>query len=226
MEIILTGRRQERLEQIAKDLSSPDLVTVHTFAFDIRDRSAVEKFVNENEKLLSNLDVLVNNAGLAAGLEEFPEANLDDWDAMIDTNIKGLLYITRGIIPHMKKRKHGHIINIGSIAGHTIYPKGAVYCATKHAVKVINEGIRMDTLGTGIRVTSVDPGMVETEFSLVRFKGDEAKAKKVYEGLTPLTPEDIAETVYWCLARPPHVNIQEVIIMPTDQASVRDVNRK
>jgi len=223
--LILTGRRKNRLESITKELNS-SLVTVHPFAFDIQNRKEVEDFLSTNKTLLEDTDILINNAGLASGMEDFAHANIDDWETMIDTNIKGLLYITHGILPFMMSRHSGHIVNIGSIAGRSVYPKGSVYCATKHAVRAINDSLRIDTLGSGVKVSSVDPGMVETEFSLVRFKGDEEKAKSIYHGLTPLSPEDVAESVYWCTSQPKHVNVQEILLMPTDQASVRDVYRK
>ncbi len=220
--LILTGRRKDRLEKIQAELTS-NSVQVETHVFDVRSREECEAFLTKIEN--TPIDTLINNAGLAAGRESIQAGDIDDWETMIDTNVKGLLYITRGILPGMIERKSGHIVNLGSIAGHAVYPNGNVYCATKYAVRALTEAMRIDTLGSGVRVTSVDPGMVETEFSLVRFKGDEAKAKSVYAGLEPLTPEDIAETIYWCLARPPHVNIQEVVLMPTCQASTRDIAR-
>lgn len=220
--LMLTGRRQDRLEKICAEIGQD---RAKAFTFDIRVRSQVEKFVKENEADLKNLSVLINNAGLAAGLASFQDASLEDWEAMIDTNLKGLLYITRAILPFMIKNKEGHIVNLGSIAGREVYPKGHVYNATKFAVRALNEGLRIDTLGSGVRVTSIDPGMVETEFSLVRFKGDQEKAKSVYAGMKPLRAEDIAEAIAWSLKRPKHVNVQEILLMPTDQASVRDVHR-
>jgi len=196
------------------------------FKLDVRHRDEVNQVLNNLPDEWKKIDVLINNAGLAAGLDNIQDANIQDWEDMIDTNIKGLLYITRNILPHMVKRNLGHIINIGSISGHEIYPKGAVYCATKHAVDVLSRGLRMDLLGTKIRVSSVDPGMVETNFSHVRFKGDSKRAKAVYDGMTPLTPEDIADAVLYCATRPPHVNINDMIIMPTDQACATMVSRK
>jgi 3-hydroxy acid dehydrogenase/malonic semialdehyde reductase len=219
--LILTGRRENRLNEIRQQLPH-----VKTAAFDIRRKEEVAQFLQDFAADLKNCTVLVNNAGLAAGLAPFQTADIADWDEMIDTNLKGLLYLTRGILPLMIARGEGHIVNMGSIAGHLVYPKGHVYNATKFAVKALNEALRLDLLGTGIRVTSIDPGMAETEFSLVRFKGDAEKAKSVYQGMEPLQPEDIAETIFWCLDRPRHVNIQEVIVMPTEQASPRDVFRK
>lgn len=224
--LILAGRRADRLTKICKRLSKKNILSAQPVCFDIRDRRSVDKFAREQSKILQNVDILLNNAGLAAGRDAFQNASVDDWEAMIDTNIKGLLYVTKRIVPHMIARKRGHIINIGSVAGHYTYPQGAVYCATKFAVRAINEGLRMDLLGSGVRVSSIDPGMVESEFSLVRFKGDEKAAKAVYNGMQPLTPEDIANTIFWVSEQPAHVNIQDIIIMPTDQASIRDIARK
>ena len=213
----LTGRRLDRLESLVNEIG-PE--RSRAFCFDIRDRVAVESFARETVR--ERVTVLVNNAGLAAGLDLFQESNIDDWEQMIDTNLKGLLYITRALLPDMLRRREGHVVNLGSIAGHLMYPKGHVYAATKFAVRALNEALRIDTLGSGIRVTSIDPGLAETEFSMVRFKGDKQKATSVYQGMRPLTASDIAETVLWCLDRPSHVNIQDLIIMPTDQASPRD----
>jgi 3-hydroxy acid dehydrogenase / malonic semialdehyde reductase len=167
----------------------------------------------------------VNNAGLGRGLDRLPAGEPEDWDAMIDTNVKGVLYVTHAVVPAMVARGRGHIVNLGSVAGHEVYPGGAVYCATKHALGAITRGLRMDVLGTGVRVSTVDPGMVETEFSVVRFKGDQQRAKRVYEGLTALAAADIADAVLWCATRPPHVNVDEIIIKPTDQASATQVHR-
>lgn len=223
--LILTGRRADRLAALREELEK-GTVRVHTASFDIRDARAVEQFALEKAALLNNLDVLVNNAGLAAGLSTLQDGSLADWEAMIDTNVKGLLYMTRQILPGMVARKSGHIVNIGSIAGKEIYPRGNVYCATKHAVAVLTDAMRIDAVGSNVRFTNVSPGKAETEFSLVRFKGDEARAKAEYEGMRPLRPEDVAEAVLWSLSRPPHVNIQEILIMPTDQASTRDIHQK
>ena len=201
------------------------------FAFDIMygDVSNYESslaMVEGIESTIGPIDILVNNAGLAAGLDTIQEGNIQDWDDMIDTNVKGLLYVTREILPQMIARKAGHIINIGSIAGHAVYPKGAVYCATKQAVNAITNGLRLDLLGTKIRVSTVDPGAVETNFSIVRFKGDTQRAAAVYEGMEALTPNDVADAVLYCATRPPHINISEVIIMPTDQASAGMISRR
>jgi 3-hydroxy acid dehydrogenase / malonic semialdehyde reductase len=169
---------------------------------------------------------LINNAGLSRGLEKLYEGSPDDWDEMIDTNLKGLLYVTRTLLPGMVERGKGHVINLGSIAGHQTYPNGNVYCATKAAVRALTEGIKMDLLGTPIRVSSIDPGLVETEFSNVRFHGDGDRAQRVYQGMTPLTPDDIAEIVLFCASRPPHVNISELLVVPTDQSSSTMVYRR
>jgi 3-hydroxy acid dehydrogenase / malonic semialdehyde reductase len=216
----LTGRRKDRLDALVKEVGAD---RAHGFAFDIRDREAVETFARTPGA--DKITVLVNNAGLAAGLDLFQESNVDDWEQMIDTNVKGLLYITRALLPGMIERKLGHVVSLGSIAGHLMYPKGHVYAATKFAVKALNEALRIDTLGSNVRFTSVDPGMAETEFSVVRFKGDQSKADSVYKGMRPLQAQDIAETILWSLERPAHVNIQQVVIMPTDQATPRDVSR-
>lgn len=223
--LILTGRRKERLDKLAAELSA-DSVKASGFVLDVRSSSGVQNFVNANGALLEGLDILVNNAGLAAGLSRIQDGDLEDWETMIDTNIKGILYMTRALLPAMVKARKGHIVNIGSIAGREVYPNGNVYCATKHAVRALNEAMRIDTVGSKVRVTSIDPGMVETEFSLVRFKGDREKARAVYAGMRALTPEDIAEAILWSLSRPAHVNIQEILIMPTDQAGPRDVHRE
>ena len=216
----LTGRRKDRLDALVKELGT---ARAEGFAFDIRDRQAVENFARSAG--CEKITVLINNAGLAAGLDLFQDAKVDDWEQMIDTNIKGLLYTTRAILPGMLARKTGHIVNLGSIAGHTMYQKGHVYAATKFAVRALTDALRIDTLGSGIRVTSIDPGMAETEFSVVRFKGNQEKAASVYKGMRPLSADDVAEAILWSLDRPAHVNVQEIILMPTDQATPRDVHR-
>jgi 3-hydroxy acid dehydrogenase/malonic semialdehyde reductase len=221
--LMLTGRRRDRLEAVAREIGED---RARVYPFDIRNRRAVELFAHDYASELKNVSVLINNAGLAAGLDTFQEASLDDWDQMIDTNVKGLLYISRLVMPHLIARGEGHVVNIGSIAGRDVYPKGHVYNATKFAVRALTEAMRIDTLGTGVRVTSIDPGMAETEFSVVRFKGDEERAGSVYKGMRALSAEDIAEAILWSLDRPAHVNVQEILLMPTDQASARDVHRK
>lgn len=224
-DLIITGRRSDRLQKLKSDWEKKYKITVTALHFDIRQFNEVEKAVKDLGELAGKTDILVNNAGLAAGLSSLQEGNLDHWERMIDTNVKGLLYITKLIAQKMVLNKKGHIINIGSIAGKEVYANGNVYCATKHAVDALNKSMRIDLLPYNIKVTAINPGMVETEFSIVRFDGDEDKAKKVYQGMQPLTPEDIAETAYWVATRPAHVNINDIIIMPTVQASATNVNR-
>ncbi|RUS95904.1 short-chain dehydrogenase [Dulcicalothrix desertica PCC 7102] len=223
--LILAARRYEKLQQVV-ELLSIDSSNVHLIELDVRNRAAVESAISSLPAEWSDIDILINNAGLSRGLDKLHEGAFEDWEEMIDTNIKGLLYMTRYIVPGMVQRARGHVINIGSIAGHQTYPSGNVYCGTKAAVKSISEGLKQDLLGTPVRVTSVDPGMVETEFSEVRFHGDTERAAKVYQGVTPLTPDDVADVIYYCATRPAHVNINEVILMPVDQASATLVNRK
>ncbi|MDX1920039.1 MAG: SDR family oxidoreductase [Candidatus Caenarcaniphilales bacterium] len=213
--LILTARRLDKLQTLAKSLETETLVR----DLDVRKSNIVQEVFSSLPEAWQEIDVLVNNAGLSRGLNKLHEAPIEDWEEMIDTNIKGLLYVSKAIIPGMAERKRGHIVNLGSIAGHQVYPGGNVYCATKAAVKSLNEAMKIDLLGTNIRVTSIDPGMVETEFSLVRFKGDTARADKVYKGLQPLTAEDIADAIVYAITRPEHVNIQEMIIFPKSQAS-------
>lgn len=224
--LILTGRRNNRLEMIKADIERQYETKVYTLCFDVREYSQVEKAIATLPDEWQSIDILVNNAGLAAGLAPIHTALLSDWDEMIDTNIKGLLYVTRLISPGMVARKSGHIINLGSIAGKMVYPNGAVYCATKHAVKALTEGMRMDFLPYGIRVSEVGPGAVETEFSFVRFKGDQQRADQVYKGFTPLVAEDIAETVYYVISQPDRINIQDVLIMPVAQVNATMIYRE
>ena len=186
---------------------------------DVRSRIAVQRMVDELPQEWAEIDVLVNNAGLSRGLEKLYTGKFEDWEEMIDTNIKGLLYVTRAVVPGMVVRGHGHVVNLGSTAGEMTYPNGAVYCGSKAAVKAINDGLRQDVLGTPVRVTAVDPGMVETDFSLVRFRGDQEKAAKVYKGVVPLAPEDVAEAIVWAVKRPAHVNIAHILLTPVDQAN-------
>ena len=222
--LILVGRRAGRLVETAEKLHGGG-TDVFLLELDVRDGDAVATQLGGLPAEWREVDVLVNNAGLGRGLDKLWEGSPADWDEMVDTNVKGLLYVTSAVVPGMVERGRGHVINLGSVAGHEVYPGGAVYCATKHAVAAITQGLRMDVLGTGIRVSTVDPGMVETEFSVVRFHGDEARAKNVYRGMTALTADDIAETIVWVATRPPHVCIDEVIIKPTDQASATMVHR-
>jgi len=211
------GRRQQRLTQLQQELGS----TLHVFALDVRDNQAVESAL-EN---IPSPDLLVNNAGLSRGLEPLWEGLLDDWNEMLDTNVKGLLQVSRALLPQMIKRGSGHVINIGSIAGHEAYPNGAVYCASKHAVTAITRALRKDACGHGIKVSSVDPGLVNTEFSKVRFHGDTSRANQAYDGMTPLSAADVAATVLWVASQPAHVNPAEILLLPTAQASAGLVDR-
>lgn len=224
--IIITGRRKERLDEFSAHLKSTYKVDVLSLSFDVRKLAEVESAIASIPNNWKKINVLVNNAGLAVGLGPIQEGIVDDWERMIDTNIKGLLYITRTIAPIMIENGYGHIVNIGSIAGKEVYANGNVYCATKHAVDALNKAMRIDMLPHGIKVTGIHPGMVETEFSIVRYKGDEERAKNVYKGLQPLTAEDIAETIYWAASRPAHVNISDLIITPTVQANATNTIRK
>ncbi len=225
-DLILTGRRLDRLQALKEKLSRDSACRVEILCFDIRNKKETKAAVASLGNDWMDIDVLVNNAGLAVGFDPIHEGNEDDWDRMIDTNLKGLLNITRIVSPIMVKRQSGHIINISSIAGKEAYASGNVYCATKHAVQSLTQGMRIDLVKYGIKVSSVAPGAVETEFSLVRFKGDEEKADNVYKGFTPLYAEDIAETILFMVSRPPHVNIDDVLIMPTAQAYSREIYRK
>jgi 3-hydroxy acid dehydrogenase/malonic semialdehyde reductase len=224
--LILAARRVNRLEALAAELSDGHGTISHLIELDVRDVGVVTRMLEDLPADWAGIDVLVNNAGLSRGLEKLHEGNLRDWDEMIDTNVKGLLYVSRAVIPGMVARGHGHVINLGSIAGHEVYPGGAVYCATKSAVSAITRGMRMDLLGTNVRVTTIDPGMVETEFSLVRFHGDAERAARVYEGVQPLTVEDVAGAILYAATRPPHVNVDEIMLMATAQASATLVHRQ
>jgi NADP-dependent 3-hydroxy acid dehydrogenase YdfG len=221
--IILCGRREERLIALKKELS--EFTEIYTLNFDVRDKNAVFENINSLPSNFSKIDVLINNAGNAHGLSPIQDGDLDDWDAMMDINVKGLLYVSKAIIPKMIEQKSGHIINIGSIAGKEVYPNGNVYCASKYAVDALNKSMRIDLNPFGIRVGGIHPGMVETEFSEVRFKGDKDKANNTYKGLKPLTPEDIADIIHFVVSRPYHVNIADLIVFPTVQASATIVNR-
>jgi 3-hydroxy acid dehydrogenase / malonic semialdehyde reductase len=221
-QLVLAARRIERLRALAAELPSAS----HVIALDVRDRAAVQRAVAAIPAAFRDIDVLVNNAGLSRGFEPLHEGSETDWDEMIDTNVKGLLYVTRAFLPAMVARGHGHVINVGSVAGHETYPRGNVYCASKAAVRVLNKAMRLDLLGTGVRVSSVDPGLVPTEFSEVRFHGDRARAAAVYEHTRPLAPADVAETIVWCASRPPWVNVEEILLMPTDQAAPTMVHRR
>ncbi len=225
-DILICARRLEKVQSLADDLQKQFKIKTYAFQLDVRNQKEVETALNGLPDGWKNISVLLNNAGLSRGLDNIQDAKIEDWDEMIDTNVKGVLYVTRAILPGMIERNAGHIINIGSVAGHWTYPKGNVYAGTKFAVNALSQGMKMDLLGTPIRVTSVDPGLVETEFSIVRFRGDNDRAKKVYEGLTPLSPEDIAESIVWAATRPAHVNVNNIIIMATDQSAPTMVHRK
>ncbi len=224
-DIIITGRRAERLAKLAEEIRAKG-VEVLPLHFDVRQPQEVQSAIDGLSGKWRNMDVLVNNAGLAVGVSPIQEGILDDWERMIDTNVKGLLYMTRAVAPLMIARNGGHIVNLASIAGKEVYPGGNVYCATKHAVDALSKAMRTDMLKHHIKVTNIAPGMVETEFSIVRYKGDEAAAKNVYKGMTPLTNEDIADTILFAITRPAHVCLNDIVIMPTVQANSRDVYRQ
>ena len=217
--LLLCARRKDKVDAVAKKAIEKGAPAVHTFSLDVQSRTAVAEAIAAIPDEWAAIDILVNNAGLSRGLDKLYQGDIQDWEEMIDTNVKGLLYVTRAVVPGMVERGSGHIINLGSTAGELPYPNGAVYCATKAAEKSINDGLRQDLLGTPLRVTSVDPGMVETDFSKVRFRGDEARAAKVYQGVVPLTPDDIAETIVWAAGRPAHVNIAHVLMTSITQAN-------
>jgi 3-hydroxy acid dehydrogenase/malonic semialdehyde reductase len=225
-DLILTGRRQDRLDQLAQRLNTDYNIRIAVAAFDIRVKEQVMHHLDTLPDEMKKVDVLVNNAGLSQGLEPLQKGNYDDWDTMIDTNIKGLLYVSKIVSNWMIDNGFGHIINLGSIAGKDVYANGNVYCATKAAVDALNKGMRIDLLPHGIKVTAVHPGAVETEFSEVRFKGDKDRAKKVYEGFTPLSAADVAETIWYVASRPAHVNINDLVLMPTAQATGTLIHRK
>jgi len=225
-DLIITGRRVELLNELSATIKKETDAEVLSLCFDVRELSQVEEAVNSLTGKWENIDLLINNAGLAVGLEPVYAGVVDDWDRMIDTNVKGLLYVSRLISPRMVAKETGYIINLSSIAGHEVYANGAAYCASKHAVQAITKAMRIELLPFGVKVSSISPGMVDTEFSKVRFKGDTQRAGNVYKGLTPLYATDIAEAILFMVTRPKHVNIDEIIIMPTDQASARDFRRR
>ena len=222
--LILCGRRKERLEQLKNELSVE--TSVHILSFDVRNRDEVLQNIDSLPEEFKKIDILVNNAGNAHGLDPIQNGSMDDWDAMLDINVKGLLYVSKAVIPGMIERQSGHIINIGSTAGKEVYPNGNVYCASKHAVDAINQGMRIDLNGNGIRVGAVNPGLTQTEFSDVRFKGDSEKAEKVYQGFKALQPEDIADIIHFVVTRPYHVNIADLTVMPTAQATSTILDKK
>lgn len=221
--IIAAGRRKERLAELEHAITN---VPVKTLAFDVRDRQAVENAFNALPEEWKKIDVLVNNAGNAHGLSPIQEGDIEDWDLMLDINVKGLLHVTRVVLPHLQDQGYGHIVNIGSIAGKEVYANGNVYCASKHAVDAISKAMRIDLLPAGIKVSEINPGLVETEFSEVRFKGDKARAAAVYQGYQPLTAADVAETIAFVVSRPAHVNLAEILILPAAQATATTVLKK
>ncbi|GAB3828945.1 SDR family NAD(P)-dependent oxidoreductase [Pontibacter rugosus] len=221
--IIATGRRKERLQELKQKLGNSQ---VYPLVFDVRDKDAVQQAIDSLPEEWRAVEVLVNNAGNAHGLSPIQDGSLDDWDAMIDINVKGLLYVTKAVLPLLQQAQKGHIVNIGSIAGQEVYPNGNVYCASKHAVDALSKAMRMDLVQQGIKVSEVNPGLVETEFSDVRFKGDTAKAATVYQGYEPLQAQDIAELISFIVTRPAHVNLAEVLVLPTAQASATIVNKQ
>ena len=224
--LLLVARRNEKLSEVATELRKNFGVEVHTVTCDVRDAAAVGKAIDSLPKEWANIDVLVNNAGLARGLDKIQNGSLTDWDEMIDTNVKGLLYVSRAVLPGMVERGFGLVVNIASLAGREVYPLGNVYCGTKHAVKAISKGMTLDLNGTGVRVTNIDPGLVETEFSMVRFHGDSQKAEQVYKGYTPLTGYDIGRMAVFAAQLPDHINLQDMLVTPTAQASPYVMTKK
>ncbi|WP_254566498.1 SDR family oxidoreductase [Oscillatoria sp. HE19RPO] len=224
--LILAARRLERVQELGTQLEQQYQIQTHVLGLDVCDRQAVDATLNHLPDPWNQIDILVNNAGLSRGLSKLHEGSIDDWEEMLDTNVKGLLYVTRAVVPGMVERQSGHVVNIGSIAGRVAYPGGNVYCASKAAVRAISDGLKQDLIGTPVRVTEIEPGLVETEFSLVRFHGDCDRAEKVYQDLTPLTGEDIADLVLFSVTRPPHVNISEMLVVPVDQANATLVHRR
>ena len=224
--LILAARREERLKKLADELKSKHGIEILTLKLDVRNKDDVQKAIDGLGDKWSNIEVLINNAGLSRGLDKLHEGKIQDWEEMIDTNVKGLLYVSRAVIPLMVKRNSGHIVNIGSIAGHEVYPNGNVYCATKHAVDAITKGMRIDLNGTNIRVTTVDPGLAETEFSIVRFRGDDTRAKNVYKGLEALNGNDVADAALYAVTRRSNTVIAKIILVPLCQASTTTVYRK
>lgn len=223
--LLICARRSDRLHEMVARLRDAQ-VEAHAFELDVRDRDAVSSAFSGLPEAWQSIDILVNNAGLSRGLEPLQSGSLDDWDEMLETNVQGLLYVSRAVLPGMVERGQGHLINIGSIAGREVYPKGAVYCASKHAVGAITQGMRLDLNGTGVKVSTVDPGLVNTEFSQVRFHGDQERADKTYVGMTPLAGADVASAVRWVAEQPAHVNVAEVLLFPSDQASATVVHRR
>lgn len=224
--VLVAARRLDRLSAALPGLRSLGAADAHAFALDVQRHAEVAEKIAALPQAWQDIDILINNAGLSRGLDKLYEGSIEDWEEMIDTNVKGLLYVTRAIVPGMVRRGRGHVVNLGSTAGRVTYPNGAVYCATKAAERVITEGLRQDVLGTPVRVTTVDPGMVQTEFSEVRFRGDSDRAAKVYQNLTPLRAEDVADAIVFAITRPAHVNVAEILITPIDQANSLLFNRR
>jgi NADP-dependent 3-hydroxy acid dehydrogenase YdfG len=225
-QVILGARRKERLDALSEQLEKSFGIPTYVMPVDVRDAAAVKIAFEQLPEHWKQIDVLINNAGLAAGRDAFQDANPDDWEAMIDTNLKGLLYVTKAVVPTMMQQRSGHIINVSSLAGREVYPQGNVYCASKHAVTALSKGLRMDLLPYRIKVTNISPGLAETEFSLVRFKGDADKASQVYAGYEPLHPEDIADVIFFAATRPPHMNLEEITLLPTAQSDSRTVYKE
>lgn len=224
--LLLCARRVERLQEMVPELLKAGAADVRTFSLDVQKHDDVESTLAALPEAWAEIDVLVNNAGLSRGLMKLWEDDVQNWEEMIDTNVKGLLYVTRSVVPGMVRRGRGHVISIGSVAGYITYANGAVYCASKAAEKAISEGLKLDLMGTAVRVTSVDAGMVETEFSAVRFRGDEERAAKVYQNITPLQPEDVADAIVWAATRPEYVNVHNILITTIDQGNSVTFNRK
>lgn len=224
--LLLAARRRDRLEALARELHDAHGTDSHVLELDVRDAAGVRACIEALPAEWSRIDVLVNNAGLSRGLAPIHEGETDDWDEMIDTNVKGLLYVTRAIVPGMLRHGAGHVINLGSIAGHEVYAKGGVYCASKHAVRALTQGLRLDLHGTPVRITSIDPGLVQTEFSLVRFRGDRARAEQIYANTRPLRPDDVADAVVFAATRPAHVTVAELVLLSSDQATATTILRR
>ena len=225
-QVILCARRKERLDALSEQLEKSFGIPTYVMPVDVRDAAAVKIAFEQLPDHWKQIDVLINNAGLVAGRDAFQDANPDDWEAMIDTNLKGLLYVTKAVVPTMMQQRSGHIINVSSLAGREVYPQGNVYCASKHAVTALSKGLRMDLLPYRIKVTNISPGLAEAEFSLVRFKGDADKASQVYAGYEPLHPEDIADVIFFAATRPPHMNLEEITLLPTAQSDSRTVYKE
>ena len=224
--LLLSARRAGRLAEVASLALELGAQAVHSIHMDVRNRNVVQRCIDELPEDWAPIEILVNNAGLSRGMEKIYTGRLEDWDEMIDTNVKGLLYVTRAVVPGMVVRGRGHVVNLGSMAGEIVYPNGAVYCGSKAAARALNDGLRQDVLGTPVRVTCIDPGLVETEFSQVRFHGDTNRAAKVYQGFTPLTAEDVADTILWAVTRPTHVNIARISLSAVDQANTLLIHRR